>query len=73
MMTANQTDKLNSASGGPQNSLLFYCLYLYQLAFARLEMGLASAMAWLLFWAAGAITLLVFATSKQWVYYGGDD
>lgn len=35
--------------GGPQNSLLFYSVLLYQNAFKYLKMGKASAMGWLLF------------------------
>ncbi len=35
--------------GGPQNSLLFYSLYLYQQGFSYLNMGYASAMALILF------------------------
>lgn len=42
-------DSSNQAIGGPDNSLLFYAIYLYQTAFSFLKMGYASAMAWLLF------------------------
>ena len=39
---------LNVVSGGAENSLLFYALYLYQNAFNLFKMGKASAMAWIL-------------------------
>ncbi len=64
----------NSNVGGPDGSLLFYVLYLYNRAFGRtgpatLQMGYASAMAWVLF----VIILLVTAAqlwlAKKWVYY----
>jgi multiple sugar transport system permease protein len=58
--------------GGPENSLLFYAIYLYQSAFSFLKMGYASAMAWILFVVVMALTLLVFKTSAKWVYYGGE-
>lgn len=58
--------------GGPGNSLLFYAIYLYQTAFSFLNMGYASAMAWMLFIFVLALTLLVFKTSARWVYYGGE-
>ncbi len=58
--------------GGPENSLLFYSIYLYQQAFSFLNMGYASAMAWMLFLVVMAFALVIFKTSARWVYYGGD-
>lgn len=58
--------------GGPENSLLFYAIYLYQNAFSFLEMGYASAMAWILFIIVMICTLIIFRTSARWVYYGGE-
>jgi len=47
-------------SGGPNNSTLFYSLYLYQNAFQYFKMGLACAMGWiLLIIAAGLIAFLL--------------
>ncbi|NQT60174.1 MAG: sugar ABC transporter permease [Bacteroidetes bacterium] len=63
-------DRLNQSVGGPLNSLLFYATYLYQNAFNYLKMGKASAMAWILFIITAVITLVIFKTSKKWVYYG---
>lgn len=59
-------------SGGPENSLLMYAMYLYHNAFIYFKMGKASAMAWILFIIAGIITWLIFRSSKKWVTYGGD-
>ena len=38
-----------SITGGPQNSLLFYSMYLYMNGFSYMKMGYASAMAIVLF------------------------
>jgi len=55
--------------GGPDNSSMFYSLYLYYQAFKYLNLGYASAMAWLLFVFVVIITLLLFKSSSKWVYY----
>ncbi|ASA21589.1 carbohydrate ABC transporter permease [Paenibacillus donghaensis] len=58
--------------GGPLNSTRFFNYHLYDYAFGKFEMGLASALAWLLFLIILALTLLVFSSSGKWVYYGGE-
>jgi len=58
--------------GGPENSMLFYAIYLYQTAFSFLNMGYASSMAWVLCAIVLGLTLLIFRTSARWVYYGGE-
>ncbi|MBS4201913.1 sugar ABC transporter permease [Bacillus sp. FJAT-49732] len=58
--------------GGPNDSTLFYALYLYNNAFSYFHMGYASAMAWILFVIIMATTLLIFKSSARWVYYGGE-
>ena len=58
-------------NGGPQESTYFYSLYLYNRAWKYLDMGYASAMAWMLFLVIFLMTLLVFKTQKKWVHYGG--
>ena len=60
-------------NGGPNNATLFYALYLYRCAFERLEMGKASALAWILFAILLAFTALQFKQSKRWVHYEGDE
>jgi multiple sugar transport system permease protein len=55
--------------GRPNNSTLFYVLYLYRNAFEFLHMGYASAMAWVLFLIIMGATLLILRTSSLWVYY----
>ena len=59
--------------GGPVNSTTFYALYLYNKAFRDLQMGYASAMAWVLLAISLLLTLIILRTSKSWVYYEGAD
>ena len=54
--------------GGPLFSTYVYNLNLYEKAFKWLQMGLAAAMAWLLFAILG-LTLFIFRGSDAYVYY----
>jgi multiple sugar transport system permease protein len=58
--------------GGPAEATLFYNIYLYNNAFRYLNMGYASALAWVLFVIVLILTLLVFRSSAAWVYYEGE-
>jgi multiple sugar transport system permease protein len=60
--------------GGPNQSTLFYTMYLYNNAFLFLRMGKASALAWILFLVIVFFTFILFRTSGRWVYYSsGED
>jgi multiple sugar transport system permease protein len=59
-------------NGGPANATLFYVLHLYRNAFEYLNMGYASALAWILFVVILFFTLLVFRSSALWVFYQGE-
>lgn len=63
---------ISNGSGGPADSTLMYQVYLYQRAFVNLNMGYASAMAWVLLTVIGVCTGFLFWTSKFWVFYGED-
>jgi multiple sugar transport system permease protein len=56
--------------GGPEDATLVYGLYLFQRAWRYLDMGYASAMAWILFVVVSATTLVLFSTQRKWVKYG---
>jgi multiple sugar transport system permease protein len=56
--------------GGPEDSTLFYALYLFQRAWRYLDVGYACAMAWILFVVVAAATTLLFATQRRWVHHG---
>ena len=58
---------------GPDNSTLFYVLYLFDQAFRYFRMGYGAAMAWVLFGVILLVTLTKFALAKRWVYYEGGD
>jgi multiple sugar transport system permease protein len=58
-----------ATNGGPLDATLFYVLYLYQKAFSLLEMGYASALAWILFLMVLVLTIIIFKTSGKWVFY----
>ena len=59
-------------NGGPANATLLYALYLYNNAFKDFKMGYASALAWVLFLVILGLTLLLFRTSREWVFYAGE-
>jgi multiple sugar transport system permease protein len=56
-------------NGGPQNSTLFYALYLYRRAFTDFKMGYAAALAWVLFTIVLVLSLLVFRYLGRQVHY----
>jgi multiple sugar transport system permease protein len=63
---------VSRGTGGPVDSTLLYSVYLYQRAFQRLDMGYASAMAWILLIVIAIFTALFFWSSRYWVFYGDD-
>ena len=65
------TQSFVMTQGGPQNSTLFYALYLFQNAFRDFRMGRACAMAWVLFLLTLIATAITFRSSRRWVYYEG--
>lgn len=60
---------VSGGTGGPADSTLFYTLYLYQQGFSQLNMGYASALAWVLVAVLGILTAVFFGTSRFWVHY----
>lgn len=57
--------------GDPAGSTLMLSLHLFLAAFRDLEIGYASAMAWVLFVIVLAATAWLFRTSRSWVHYRG--
>ncbi|SKA85312.1 carbohydrate ABC transporter membrane protein 1, CUT1 family [Clostridium sp. USBA 49] len=64
---------ISGGTGGPANSTLFYNLYLYNKAFLELQMGYASALAWVLFIIIMIFTGIQLYVSKKWVHYEGGE
>ena len=60
---------LSNGTGGPVDSTLMYTLNLYIKGFVELDMGYASAMAWVFLLAIGLITMVLFRTGRFWVHY----
>lgn len=58
--------------GGPAYSTYFFAYHLYNNAFRKYNMGYASAMGWVLLVITMVLSMLIFKTSKSWVYYEGD-
>ncbi len=57
--------------GGPQDSTLFFVLYIYRNAFEYFRMGYAATLAWLLFLIIMIFTAIQFFVANRWVYYEG--
>ncbi len=55
--------------GGPVDSTLFYVYELFNRAFRYMQMGYASAMAWVLFGIILVLTVIQLRLSKRWVHY----
>ena len=58
--------------GGPNDATNFYALYVYNHAFKWSNMGYASAMSWLMLVLISVITLILFKSSKFWVFSEAD-
>ncbi|MCR5735347.1 MAG: sugar ABC transporter permease [Lachnospiraceae bacterium] len=60
--------------GGPNNGTLLYALNVYNQAFKYDHMGYACAMSWFMLVVMSLITLVIFKTSRFWVFSeGGED
>lgn len=65
---------LTLTNGGPGNASMFMTFVMYRYAFQNNQLGYACAVSFVFFILIGLITLLLFATSKTWIFYeGGDD
>ena len=63
---------ISNGRGDPDRATLFFNLNLYRQAFGFFNMGYASALAWVLVGVVLALTILLFRTSKAWVFEGGE-
>lgn len=59
--------------GGPLKATTLVPLLVYNNAFKSYEMGMASAIAWLLFLIIMTLTAVAFLSQKYWVYYSDED
>ncbi len=65
------TEPFVITKGGPARSTYTLTMFIYTNAFEHLDMGYASAAAWLTFALIFAVTLIVLGLSSRKVYYGG--
>jgi multiple sugar transport system permease protein len=63
---------VSEGTGAPQQSTLVLSLHLFLSAFQDLDMGYASAMAWIVFALLVIATGLLFRSSRGWVHYTSD-
>lgn len=57
--------------GGPSNASLFYVLLLYREGFQRNNIGGAAALSCVLIIIVSILSIMIFSTSRRWVYYEG--
>lgn len=62
---------IGGTTGTPAESTLMYMVVLYRAAFRYFNVGLAAAMATVLFGVVLVLTLLIFRTARGWVHYEG--
>ncbi len=58
--------------GGPRNATTLISILIYNSAFKNYEMGMASALAWVMFIIVMIFTVVAFASQKYWVYYSDE-
>ena len=59
--------------GGPNGATTLISILIYNNAFLRHKMGMASAQAWVLFVIVCVLTAVAFVSQKKWVYYSDED
>lgn len=64
---------LTRGTGNPNGAAYFFNMHLYRTAFLFQDMGYGATMAWFIFLIAIGLTIILFATSRRWVYYAGGE
>jgi multiple sugar transport system permease protein len=67
------TPALALTNGGPGNSSMFVTYLMYRYAFKSSQLGYASAISFVFFIIIAIFTGILFATSKDWVFYEGGE
>jgi multiple sugar transport system permease protein len=63
---------INQGTGAPGGATMFYNLYLYKTFFQYQNMSYGSTLAWVLFVFILIVTIILFSTSRYWVYYASE-
>lgn len=58
--------------GGPNGATTLVTLLVYNNAFKTFQMGMASAIAWVLFVVVATLSAVAFISQKKWVYYSDE-
>jgi multiple sugar transport system permease protein len=67
------TPALALTNGGPGNSSMFMTYLMYKMAFQNNRMGYSCAISFVFFAIIAIFTVILFATSKGWIFYEGDN
>ncbi|MDQ3603600.1 MAG: sugar ABC transporter permease [Actinomycetota bacterium] len=62
-----------TGGGGPENSLLFYMIYLYRVAFVQGFMGYGTALAWILTILGVLMVVIMIRLERRFVFYESED
>ena len=62
-----------TGGGGPENSLLFYMIYLYRVAFVQGFMGYGTALAWILTILGVLMVIIMIRLERRFVFYESED
>jgi ABC-type sugar transport system permease subunit len=63
---------VKNGTGEPGGTTFFFNLYLYKNFFTYQNMSYGAALAWFLFALILIVTVILFRTSRRWVYYAGE-
>lgn len=63
---------VKNGTGEPGGTTFFFNLYLYKNFFTFQNMSYGAALAWFLFALILIVTVVLFRTSRRWVYYAGE-
>ena len=66
------TPALAITDGGPQNASMFLSYLIYEYAFERYKLGYSAAYAAIFFVLVGIFTVVLFRSSKSWLFYEED-
>lgn len=64
---------LNGGTGFPEGMTRFFMVYFYKQSFSFFSMGYGATLAWLMLIIAMIITVVLFGTSRLWVFYAGEE
>jgi len=67
------TPSLALTQGGPGNSSSFMTFLMYRYAFISNQLGYACSISFVFFVIIAVFTVILFATSRSWIFYEGDE